>query len=158
MLHLGRRLGKKKPNKQKYKCATDGCYKGSSWRELWGEAPPTSSPSPGNGLQLGHLSIPALKDSPSRCVFGRMEAGRQVGSNSRPEDSLRLAATSLSKEAKGAPSYLQQAGSGDEATPLPTAQPQEAVALLVLPHADLQRGWRSGGGRGWEERVTFRCE
>lgn len=73
-----------------------------------------------------------------------MEAGRQVGSNSRPEDSLRLAAASLSKEAKGAPSYLQQAGSWDEATPLPTAQPQEAVALLVLPHADLQRGLEVG--------------
>lgn len=103
-------------------------------------------------LQLSKIHPPAV------FLEGWRQVGRQVGSNSRPEDSLRLAATSLSKEAKGAPSYLQQAGSGDEATPLPTAQPQEAVALLVLPHADLQRGRRSGGGRGWEERVTFRCE
>lgn len=143
MLHLGRCLGKKqktKTNKPKYKRATDGCYKGSSWIELCGEAPPTSSPSPGSGLQLGHLSTPALKNSPPRYAFGRMEAGRQVGSNSRPEDSLRLSlATSSPKEAKGAASYLQQAGSGDEATPLPATQPQEAVAVLVLPHADLQR-------------------
>lgn len=61
-----------------------------------------------------------------------------------PEYSSILANILVEKNRGEAASYLQQTRQGDQAPLLPTAQPEEAVSLLVLPHTDL---WRMEGGR-----------